>query len=62
MTRDDEIREQLRNVIQIIRPYAMAQGRFHDIADLRAAITLARQYLERVEALVARRAPGGSGA
>jgi predicted ArsR family transcriptional regulator len=61
MTRDDQIREQLLNVIRVIQPYARAQGRFHNVDDLRAAIRLALQYLERAELLVDRRMPGGRG-
>jgi hypothetical protein len=55
MTRDDNIKEQLRNVIEVVRPYAMAQGRFHNVDDLRAAIKLALQFLERAELLADRR-------
>jgi hypothetical protein len=51
MTIDDQIKQQLLNVIQTIRPYAHAPGQFHDASDLRAAIKLALQYLERAELL-----------
>jgi hypothetical protein len=51
MTTDEQIREQLLNVIRVIQPYARAQGRFHNVDDLRAAISLARQYLERAQLL-----------
>jgi hypothetical protein len=54
MTRDDEIKEQLLNVIRVIQPYARAQGRFHNVDDLRAAIKLALQYLKRAELLAER--------
>jgi hypothetical protein len=54
MTRDDEIKEQLLNVIRVIQPYARAQGRFHNVDDLRAAIKLPLQYLKRAEPLAER--------
>jgi hypothetical protein len=57
MTIDQQIQEQLRNAIETIRPYAMAQGRFHDINDLRAAIRLALQFLARAQILADRRLP-----
>jgi hypothetical protein len=61
MTKDEEIRAQLLNALRVIQPYARSTGQFHDIADLRTAITLARQYLERAQLLIDRRLPGGSG-
>jgi hypothetical protein len=54
MSPDDEIRDQLLNALKVIQPYARAQGRFHDLDDLHAAIRLALQYLERAELLAAR--------
>jgi hypothetical protein len=51
MTRDDEIRAQLLNALRVLQPYGRSQGLFHDVADLRAAIKLALQYLERAELL-----------
>jgi hypothetical protein len=54
MTTDDQIREQLLNVLRVIQPYARAQGRFHNLDDLRAGIKLALQYLKRAELLAAR--------
>jgi hypothetical protein len=54
MTRDDEVREQLLNVLRVLQPYARSTGQFHNVADLRAAITLAQQFLERAELLVDR--------
>jgi hypothetical protein len=50
MTKHDEVREQLLNAIKILQPYARSHGRFHDIADLRAAIKLAVRCLERAKA------------
>jgi hypothetical protein len=61
MTRDDEIRAQLLNALRVIQPYARSSGQFHDIADLQAAITLARQYLKRAQLLAERRLPGSGG-
>jgi hypothetical protein len=61
MTRDDEIRAQLLNALRVIQPYARSTGQFHNVADLRAAITLARQYLERAQHLADRRLPGNGG-
>jgi hypothetical protein len=55
MTNDDQIREQLLNVLRTLQPYARSSGRFYDVADLRAAIKLALQFLERAELLVDRR-------
>jgi hypothetical protein len=49
MTTDDQIREQLLNAIKVIQPYARAQGRFHDLDDLRMAIRMAIQFLERAD-------------
>jgi hypothetical protein len=54
MTRDDEIRAQLLTVLQVLQPYARSTGQFHNIDDLRAAITLALQYLERAQLLALR--------
>jgi hypothetical protein len=57
MTRDDEIRAQLLNALRVIQPYARSTGQFHDVVDLRAAIKLALQFLERAELLVSRLPP-----
>ena len=51
MTVDDQIRAQLLDVIRILQAYARSQGRFSNPTDLRAAIKLALQYLERAELL-----------
>jgi hypothetical protein len=51
MTTDDQVRAQLLNVIRVIQPYARSQGQFSDLQDLRTAIKLALQYLERAELL-----------
>jgi hypothetical protein len=55
MTIDDQVRAQLLNTLKVIQPYARSQGRFSNPADLRAAIKLAQQYLERAELLADRR-------
>jgi hypothetical protein len=52
MTRDDQVREQLLNVVRVLQPYARSQGRFSNLDDLRTAIKLALQYLERAELLL----------
>jgi hypothetical protein len=57
MTRDDQIRAQLLNTLRVLQPYARSQGLFHDLDDLRAAIKLALQYLERAELLADHRLP-----
>jgi hypothetical protein len=51
MTTHDEIREQLQQVVAVIRPYAQSAGAFHDVDDVRSAITLAKHLLERAEEL-----------
>jgi hypothetical protein len=50
----DLIREQLRQAVAILRPYAMSSGVFHDAADVKEAVTLAQMALERAEKLLAR--------
>ena len=55
-TKHDEIREQLQQVVAVVRPYAQSTGPFHDIEDVRSAITLAQHLLERAKEL-ARGAP-----
>jgi hypothetical protein len=57
MTIDDQIRAQLLNALRVIQPYARSQGRFSNLDDLRAAIKLALQYLERAELLADHRLP-----
>ena len=57
MTRDDQIRAQLLNTLRVLQPYARSQGLFHDLDDLRTAIKLALQYLERAELLADHRLP-----
>jgi len=57
MTVDDEIREQLAQVIEILRPYARSQGLFHDLKDLRLAITLAAHALEKADVWANHRLP-----
>jgi hypothetical protein len=55
-TAHDDIREQLQQVVAVIRPYAQSVGPYHDIADVRSAITLAQHLLERAQEL-ARKTP-----
>jgi hypothetical protein len=57
MSRDDQIREQLLNVLRVIQPYARSTGSFHNPDDLRSAIKLASQYLKRAELLAEHRLP-----
>lgn len=47
----DEIRTQLQQVVAVIRPYAQSAGPFHDLGDVKSAITLAKHLLERAEDL-----------
>jgi hypothetical protein len=49
MTVDDEVREHLSRVIEILKPHAQSQGLFNDLADLRMAITLAGHALEKAD-------------
>jgi hypothetical protein len=60
MGRDDQIREQLMNVLLTLQPYARSTGQFYDVDDLRVAISLARQYLERAQHLIDRQVPRSS--
>ena len=48
----DAVREQLREAVVILRPYAMSSGAFHDVEDLREAIILAQHALERAQKLL----------
>jgi hypothetical protein len=48
---ENEIRQQMGLVIQVLQPYARSSGPFNDWDDLRVAIKLARQYVERAELL-----------
>ena len=48
----DAVREQLREAVVILRPYAMSSGAFHDVDDLRQAIILAQHALERAQKLL----------
>jgi hypothetical protein len=48
----DAVREQLRQAVVILRPYAMSSGAFHDVDDLRQAIILAQHALERAQKLL----------
>jgi hypothetical protein len=61
MTRDDEIREQLVNVLRVLQPYARSTGQFHNVDDLKTTISLARQFLQRAKLLVDRRLTGSGG-
>jgi hypothetical protein len=57
MTVDDEVREHLSQVIEILRPYARSQSLFNDLADLRMAITLAGHALEKADLAANSRLP-----
>jgi hypothetical protein len=50
----DQVREQLRQAVVIMRPYAMSSGPFHDPDDLNEAITLSMHCLERAKKLLGR--------
>lgn len=53
MTTADEIREQLAQVVAVLRPYSVSTTA--DPADVRPAITLALHLLERAQALATKR-------
>lgn len=50
-TKHDEIREQLQQLLALIRPYAQGTGPFADLQDLRSAIGLAETLLNRAKIL-----------
>jgi hypothetical protein len=52
-TTADEIRQQLQQVLVVLRPYAQSTGQL-DLADVRIAIGLAEISLERAKHLAAR--------
>jgi hypothetical protein len=54
---ENEIRSQLAMVIQILQPYARSSGPFNDWRDLRTAIGIALQYVERAQLLANHRLP-----
>jgi hypothetical protein len=54
---ENDIRQQMGLVIQVLQPYARSSGPFNDWDDLRVAIKLARQYIERAELLADHRLP-----
>lgn len=54
---DDEIRERLNQVIEIIAPLAKSFGQFQDLQALRIAILLSRHALERADLLANYRLP-----
>jgi hypothetical protein len=54
---ENDIRAQLSMAIQVMRPYAQSSGSFNDWQDLRHAIRLARQYIERAELLADHKLP-----
>jgi hypothetical protein len=47
---DDQVREQLSRVIEILQLYARSSGSFHNPTDVRIAIELAQVSLSRVGA------------
>jgi hypothetical protein len=54
---ENDIRQQMGLVIQVLQPYARSSGQFNDWDDLRVAIRLARQYVERAELLADHKLP-----
>jgi len=56
-TVDDELRTKLLEVIAILQRYARSQGLFHDLKDLRMAITLAVHALEKADTIANYRMP-----
>jgi hypothetical protein len=46
-TKHEQIREQLTQVVAVIRPYAQSAGPFHDLADVKSAINLAKMLLDK---------------
>ena len=48
----DAVREQLRQVVAVLRPYAMSSGAFHNLDDVREAVILSQRALERAEKLL----------
>jgi hypothetical protein len=54
---EDELREQLNRVIEILRPYARSSGRFNDPADVRTAIASAEVALSRARRLASKLTP-----
>ena len=56
-TRDDEIREQLRQIVAVCRPYAQSSGPFHDLDDVRSAISLMKTLLAKAEEIARSKAP-----
>jgi hypothetical protein len=54
---EDEIRAQMDMAIRVLAPYARSSGPFHDWGDLRHAIKLALQYVERAELLADHKLP-----
>lgn len=45
----DEIREQLQQIVAVLRPYAQSTGPYHDLDDVRSAITLSKMLLAKAE-------------
>jgi hypothetical protein len=46
-TKHEQIREQLAQVVAVIRPYAHGVGPFPDLADVKSAINLAKMLLDK---------------
>jgi hypothetical protein len=54
---ENEIRQQMGMAIAVMQPYARSAGHFNDWEDLRHAIRLAKQYVERAELLADHKLP-----
>jgi hypothetical protein len=53
----DELREQLIRVVEILQPYARSVGAFHNMEDVRTAITLATLSLRRAKRIASKLPP-----
>jgi hypothetical protein len=51
-TPSDAVREQLRQVVAVLRPYAMSSGAFYNLDDVREAVILSQRALERAQKLL----------
>jgi hypothetical protein len=54
---ENEIREQMGLVIQVLRPYSQSVGLFNDWHDLREALQVAAHALERAQLLADHKLP-----
>ena len=51
---ENELRNLLQHVIEIVRPYANSKGHFHDALDVKTAIALAQTQLESAQRLASK--------